>query len=606
MSTLVTCPQGHRWEVGVEGADSRPQVVCPVCGAAPEGLVDESTEFPSGAAPTDSHHPPAVLTDSQPVELPASAIHRIGDYEVREVIGRGGMGVVYKAFQPSLKRIVALKMILDTSADLQALSRFRTEAEAVAQLQHPNITQIHEIGDHEGRPFLSLEYIEGGTLTRKMARSMPLPREAAQLVEVLARTMHFAHERGIIHRDLKPSNVLLTKDGQPKISDFGLAKRTQQTVSAGFMAMTHTGEVLGTPSYMAPEQAGGLIRQIGPATDVYSLGAILYEMLAGRPPFAADSALQVLHRVLHEEPLPPTQLQQRVPLDLETICLTCLEKDPARRYASANALADDLRAFLAGDPIQARPPTTWERLARWARHKPTAAVLLAVAAVAFCGLLIGAWQQSALVVGSVAVLSMLLAAWWYNARLQAAVRELAHEHREAERNVERLHFLLEATRQLMAAGDIDAVLAILGETAARLVAAERSTIYMLDPDKAELWSRTAMGDGVGEIRVPLGTGIAGMVALTGETLILDDPYTDIRFNQEIDKRTGYRTRNMMTMPLKSATGTILGVFQLLNKRQGRFGRDDVELLTTLAASAAVALENARKTGSDGVGRTKGM
>ena len=150
---------------------------------------------------------------------------------------------------------------------------------------------------------------------------------------------------GIIHRDLKPSNVLLTKDGQPKISDFGLAKRTQQTVSAGFVAMTHTGKVLGTPSYMAPEQAGGLIRQIGPATDVYSLGAILYEMLAGRPPFAADSALQVLHRVLHEEPLRPTELQQRVPLDLETICLTCLEKDPARRYASANALADDLHSF---------------------------------------------------------------------------------------------------------------------------------------------------------------------------------------------------------------------------------------------------------------------
>jgi eukaryotic-like serine/threonine-protein kinase len=601
MATLVSCPQGHRWDFRGVNPGERPQTVCPICGAAPEGLVDDVTAQLFDPAPTQPAQPApprARLTPSPPAHLPASGPQRLGGYEVMETLGRGGMGVVYKVFQPSLKRVVALKMILDTNADIQSLSRFRTEAEAVAQLQHPNIVQIHEIGDHEGKPFLSLEYVEGGTLARRISRSLPMPLEAAQLVETLARAMHFAHERGIIHRDLKPSNVLLTKEGMPKISDFGLAKRTHRDPDSAAAAMTQTGEVLGTPSYMAPEQAGGLIRQIGPATDIYALGVILYEMLTGSPPFAAGSAVQVLHRVLYEEPVAPRQLQPRVPRDLETICLTCMEKNPARRYASAQALADDLRAFLAGDPIRARPPTSWEHVGRWARRKPTIAVLVAVAGVAVVGALLGSWQDSALAVGCVAVLSMLLAAWWYNARLQSALRDLAHEHRQAEHNVERLHFLLEATRQLMAAADVNELLTILGETAARLASAERSTIYMVDKDAAQLWSRSAMGDGVGEIRIPLGTGISGMVALTGETIMLDDPYSDIRFNPEVDKRTGYRTRNLLTMPVKSAKGMILGVFQVLNKRQGSFGRDDVELLSTLAASAAVALENTKTLATD--------
>jgi serine/threonine-protein kinase len=556
-------------------------------------LVDEGLTAPVAEGRTEAFLPLASWTDSPPAALPRPASQRIGTYEVLEVLGRGGMGVVYKAYQPSLKRVVALKMIVDPGADSQALARFRTEAEAVAQLQHANITQIHEIGEHEGQPFLSLEYVEGGTLANKLARNRPTPRLAAQLVEVLARAMHVAHQRGIIHRDLKPSNVLLTKDGQAKISDFGLAKWThRESASSLTGAVTNTGDILGTPSYMAPEQAGGLVRQMGPATDIYALGVILYEMLTGKPPFQAQSALQALQRVMTEEPVPPTRLQPGVPRDLETICLTCLEKKPVRRYASAEALADDLRSFLAGDAIQARPATALERLGRWARRRPTTVVLLGVAAVAFGGLLVGAWMFHALAVGCVAVLSMLLAAWWYNARLQAALRELAHEHRQAEHNVERLHFLLEATRRLTGARDVDALLAILGETTARLVNAERATIYMLDAANAELWSRIAMGDGVGEIRVPLGTGIAGMVGLTGETINLDDPYRDLRFNTEVDRRTGYRTRNLLTMPVKSASGTIIGVFQLLNKRQGSFGREDVELLLTLAASAAVALENA--------------
>jgi serine/threonine-protein kinase len=500
------------------------------------------------------------------------------------------MGVVYKAFQPSLKRVVAIKMIRQANDDLQALVRFRTEAEAVAQLQHPNIIQIYEIGEHEGQPFLSLEFIEGETLAKKLARSLPTVREAAQLMEALARAMHFAHQRGIIHRDLKPGNILLTKDGQPKISDFGLAKWTQREGRDGILSVTQTGEILGTPNYMAPEQAGGMIRQVGPASDVFALGAILYEMLTGRPPFAADTPWHVLNRVMHDEPVAPTQAQPRLPRDLETICLTCLEKNQERRYASAETLANDLQAFLAGDPIQARPPTALERIGRWARRRPTTAALVAVAVVGLCGLVLGVSQENALAAGAVAAVSLLLAAWWYGARLKAALRELADEHRQAEHNVERLHFLLEATRQLMAAKDVDALLTILGETAARLVSAERATIYMLDAANAQLWSRTAMGDGVGEIRAALGEGISGMVALTGETIMLDDPYSDVRFNPEVDKRTGYRTRNLLTMPVKSANGTILGVFQLLNKRLGSFGRADVELLSTLAASAAVALE----------------
>jgi len=385
--------------------------------------------------------------------------------------------------------------------------------------------------------------------------------------------------------------VLLTRDGQPKISDFGLAKRTQaDLLSSG---LTQTGDILGTPSYMAPEQAAGEIRHIGPATDVYALGTILYEMLTGKPPFAAENPLAVVHRVVHEDPVTPTALAPRVPRDLETICLTCLAKVPSERYVSAAALADDLRAFLAGDPIQARPLTRLQRLRRWAKRKPTTAVRLAVAAMACVGLFVGAWQFNALAVGCVAVLSMLVAAWWYNARLQSAVRELAHEHRETERNVERLHFLLEATQRLMAASDTDTLLAILGETSARLVNAERATIYVLDADKAELWSRLAMGDDVGEIRIPLGTGISGMVGLTGETITLDDPYNDVRFNPEVDRRTGYRTRNLLTMPVKSAGGQIIGVFQLLNKREGSFGKDDAELLATLAASAATPLSRLR-------------
>jgi WD40 repeat protein len=293
------------------------------------------------------------------------------------------MGVVYKARQVRLGRVVALKMILAGGhAEEQDLARFRAEAEAVARLRHPHVVQIYEVGEHDGLPFFSLEFCPGGSLARRLNGTPLPPPEAARLVETLARAMQAAHEKGVVHRDLKPANVLLAEDGQPKVTDFGLAKRLD---AAG---QTVSGTVLGTPSYMAPEQAQGQAKGLGPAADVYALGAILYELLTGRPPFKAPTALETLRQVVAEEPVPPTRLQ-KTPRDLETICLKCLQKEPGKRYASAAALADDLQRYLAGQAVRARPVWIGERLWRWCRRNPvlaasvglTVAALLAVVAV---------------------------------------------------------------------------------------------------------------------------------------------------------------------------------------------------------------------------------
>jgi tRNA A-37 threonylcarbamoyl transferase component Bud32 len=315
---------------------------------------------------------------------------RFGNYELLEELGRGGMGVVYKARHEGLGRTVALKLIL--AGDYcrpQELARFRTEAVAAARLQHPNIVQVHEVGEQDGRPYLSLELVNGGSLEEKLAAAPWRGRDAARLVEVLARAMHYAHERGVIHRDLKPANVLLTSDGTPKITDFGLARRLPQSATQWDVCEgpTESGAVLGTPSYMAPEQATGRSRAVGPAADVYALGAILYALLTGRPPFRGVTALETMHQVYYQEPVPPTRLQPRLPRDLETICLKCLLKDPPRRYASAAALADDLSRFQVCEPIRARPICTWERAMKWGKRRPgIAALLVAVVAVTALGL----------------------------------------------------------------------------------------------------------------------------------------------------------------------------------------------------------------------------
>jgi formylglycine-generating enzyme required for sulfatase activity len=281
--------------------------------------------------------------------------------------------------------MVALKMILAGAYAGEAeRRRFRTEAEAVARLRHPNIVQVYEVGEQDGKPFCSLEFCEGGSLEKKLGGTPVQSREAARLVETLARAMQAAHAAGIVHRDLKPANVLVGAEGTLKVTDFGLAKKLDAA-----SGQTASGAILGTPSYMAPEQAGGRSKEVGPGADVYALGAILYECLTGRPPFKAAVALDTLLLVLGEEPVPVRQLQPKVPVDLETIALKCLHKEPARRYASAAALAEDLRRFLAGEPIVARPAGWFERGWKWAKRRPTAAALTLVSVAALLVLLVG-------------------------------------------------------------------------------------------------------------------------------------------------------------------------------------------------------------------------
>jgi WD40 repeat protein len=337
-------------------------------------------------------------------------IRYFGDYELVEELARGGMGVIYRARQVTLNRHVALKMIsagqLATTLDRQ---RFQAEAQAAAHLDHPNIVPIYEIGEHEGQHYFSMKLIEGGSLAEHVARFVADPRAAAQLLATTARAVHHAHQRGIMHRDLKPANILLDANGQPQVTDFGLAKRHASP------ALTTSGAIVGTPSYMAPEQAAAQ-KGLTTAADVYSLGAILYELLAGRPPFRRETALDTLREVLDRDPQPLRALQPRVDKDLETICLKCLEKDPARRYGSAEALAEDLEAWLRGEPIRARAASPWERAAKWVRRRPAAAWFLAFVLAAIVGTIV-LWIR-------------------FSVQLHAALTETQHQKRLASDQAE--------------------------------------------------------------------------------------------------------------------------------------------------------------------------
>jgi serine/threonine protein kinase len=350
-----------------------------VCRQHPD-LADELRQLLNLAQIADAVAQPASRQSTllqAPAGPPAAAPPRCFDgYELIEEIGRGAMGVVYKAWEPSLQRHVALKMILrGDRASMADLARFRGEARAAARLTHRNIVPVYKVGEHQGRDYFCMELVEGTTLAA-LAAAGPLPQErAAHYVAAIARAVHHAHDQGILHRDLKPSNVLIDRDDQPRVTDFGLAKRVagEPGVSISGVALTQTGAIVGTPNYMAPEQAAACQSEVGPAADIYALGAILYELLTGRPPFQAASVWDVLLLVRTEEPVRPRLLNRKVHPDLEMICLKCLEKRPEHRYGSALALAEDLERFLHSEPVEARRSTLAYfvgRLFRETHHAP--------------------------------------------------------------------------------------------------------------------------------------------------------------------------------------------------------------------------------------------
>ncbi len=324
---------------------------------------------------------PAAVDDSDLVDITLLENSRLprefGPYQLLEEIGRGGMGVVYKARQKALDRVVALKMILATHlASPEHIRRFQTEAWAAARLRHSNITHIHDVGQHNGQHYFTLDYIEGESLAQRIARQRLSTEAIVRVVSAVARAVEHLHAQGVVHRDLKPSNILLDRDDQPYVTDFGLAK-----VFVPGSEATTTGVIVGTPSYMAPEQASGRGSEVGPATDVYSLGAILYELLTGEPPFRCENPVDTLLDILSREPRYPRQLNPRAPHGLELICLKCLAKSPADRYGSAAALADDLDRFARHEPLSVRPPNVVERVTQWSRREPALAWRLGALAI---------------------------------------------------------------------------------------------------------------------------------------------------------------------------------------------------------------------------------
>lgn len=356
----------------------------PPSAAEPTALFDTATGSASGGDATNVFDSGTLESKSnRPKSRARLGLKELSGFEIISELGRGGMGVVYKARQKGIGRIVALKRILSNDIGANDVVRFRIEAEAVGELQHPNIVQIYELGEDKGKPWCALEYLDGGSLHGKLKGEPQPVRWIAEILEPICRALHACHQKKIIHRDIKPANILLAADGTPKLTDFGLAKKLDDDVG-----QTRSGTILGTPSYMAPEQAEGKVKELGPTADIYSVGAMMYEMITGRPPLKGETVIDTLLLVQSTDPLAPSVLIPKVPRDLETICMKCLQKAPDKRYASAGALADDLRRFLDGEPISARPASSWEKAAKWVRRNKLKAVSLASVATIFVGLLV--------------------------------------------------------------------------------------------------------------------------------------------------------------------------------------------------------------------------
>ena len=370
---------------------------CPKCGAeipadAPEGgcpgcllesglrlLASEDEDAPT-VAPKQQR-----TTSERLVEI----LGELGDYELLEEVGRGGQGVVFRARQKSLNRTVALKVIsLGQWASKGHLKRFRREAEAAASLDHPSIVPIYEVGEREGACYFSMKFIEGGQLDEVVKRAPMSIRQAAELIAKVARTVHYAHEHGILHRDIKPGNILLDTKGEPQLTDFGLARLVEAEST-----ITRTREALGTPSYMAPEQAAGEYTKLSNATDVYGLGAVLYQLLTGHPPFAGSTTYEIIKLLLDSEPRPPRLLNPKIDRELSTICLKCLEKDPRRRYSSALALAEDLEHWLKHEPIRAHRTGIFSRGRKWVRRKPAIAAVITLSLALAVAIAWNVWKS---------------------------------------------------------------------------------------------------------------------------------------------------------------------------------------------------------------------